>query len=156
MYIAIEVYKTVKLLIICCLSNTQQNCTAESDTELSCAFPAILPELLDGLMNGTLQLTTSLVAASVPGLDNLHLMSQFVIEFADDPVITPLTQAIPFQPNTTIMISVSSQLAICSICHFIPQIMGLPKQIQLSHTLVSRIWFQRFVRMQLLVKVHRQ
>ena len=59
-------------------------------------------------MNGTLQLTYSLVAASVPGLDNLHLMSQFAIGFVDDPVIHPWTQAILFQPNTNITISVSS------------------------------------------------
>ena len=63
-----------------------QSCTAETERELSCTFPAIPSNLL---RNGTLQLTYSLVAASVPGLDNLHLMSQFVIEFVDDPVITP-------------------------------------------------------------------
>ena len=56
---------------------------------MSCTFPAIPPNLLDGVISGTLQLAYSLVAASVPGLDNLHLMSQFVIEFVDDPVITP-------------------------------------------------------------------
>ena len=53
---------------------------------MSCTFPAIPANLL---RNETLHLTYSLVAASVPGLDNLHLMSQFVIEFVDDPVITP-------------------------------------------------------------------
>ena len=56
---------------------------------MSCTFPRIPPNLLDGVISGTLQLTYSLVAASIPGLDNLHLMSQFVIEFIDDPVITP-------------------------------------------------------------------
>ena len=56
---------------------------------MSCIFPAIPLNLLDGVINETLQLTYSLVAASVPGLDNLHLMSQFVIEFVDDPVIIP-------------------------------------------------------------------
>ena len=60
---------------------------------MSCTFPAILPNLLDGVINKTLQLTYSLVAASVPGLDNLHLMSQFVIEFVDDPVITPFNRS---------------------------------------------------------------
>ena len=95
-----------------CLCNTQQNCTAESDRELSCKFPEIPSDLLDGVINETLQLVYSLVAASVPGHDNLHLMSQFVIEIVDDPVITPLNGSILYQPNTTITIHVSSH--ICS------------------------------------------
>ena len=76
---------------------------------MSCTFPAIPPNLLDEVINGTLQLTYSLVAASVPGLDNLNLMSQFVIEFVDDPVITPFNETLSYQigSNVAIMISVS-------------------------------------------------
>ena len=87
----------------------QQDCTAESDIELSCTFPAIPPDLLDDILNGTLELRYSLVAASVPGLNNLHLMSQFVIEFVDNPVITPFTEPVNYQAgsNAPIMITVS-------------------------------------------------
>ena len=65
--------------------------------------------MLDGVINGTLQLTYSLVAASVPGLDNLHLMSQFIVEFVDDPVITPFNETLIYQvgSNAAIMIIVS-------------------------------------------------
>ena len=86
-----------------------QDCTAESDRELSCTFPAIPPDLLDDIMNGILQLRYSLVAASVPGLDNLHLMSQFVIKFVDDPMITPFNGTLSYQvgSNDPIMIAVS-------------------------------------------------
>ena len=64
---------------------------------------------MDEVINGTLQLTYSLVAASVPGLDNLHLMPQFVIEFVDDPVITPFNETLSYQvgSDVAIMISVS-------------------------------------------------
>ena len=88
---------------------TKQDCTAQSDREISCTLPAIAPDLLDGIINGTLELRYSLVAASVPGLDNLHLMSQFVIEFVDDPVITPFNETLSYQPesNVAIMIIVS-------------------------------------------------
>ena len=83
----------------------------ESDRELSCVFPAIPSDLLDYVMDGSLELTYSLVAASVPGLDNLHEMSQFAIEFVDDPVITPFNEAISFNQigsNAAITISVST------------------------------------------------
>ena len=94
---------------------TQQNCTATTDgRDLRCVFPAIPPEAVDGIINGTLNMTYSLVAASVPDLDNLHLMSQFVIEFVDDPVITPLNEIIPYQEgsNVAILITVSVLLSI--------------------------------------------
>ena len=87
-----------------------QKCSAESDRELSCIFPAIPPDLLDGITNGSLELTYSLVAASVPGLDNLHEMPQFVFVFVDDPVITPFNETISFNQvgsNAAITISVS-------------------------------------------------
>ena len=85
-------------------------CVAESDDrELSCIFPAITPNLLDGIITGTLQLRYSLVAASVPGLDNLHLMSPFVINFVDDPVVTPFNETVVYQRGSSaaIMITVS-------------------------------------------------
>ena len=89
-----------------------QNCTANPDLtdpgrELRCIFPAIPSDYLDDIINGTLGLAYSLVAASVPGLDNLHLMSQFVIEFVDDPVITPFNEAISYQPGSSITISIT-------------------------------------------------
>ena len=90
----------------------------ESDRELSCVFPAIPSNLLDDVMDGSLKLTYSLVAASVPGLDNLHEMSQFAIEFVDDPVITPFNEAISFNQigtNAAITISVSTHnMCICN------------------------------------------
>ena len=56
---------------------------------------------------------------SVPGLDNLHLMSQFVNEFVDDPVVTPFNEILSYQPgfNEAIVIIVSAYtwVAICSI-----------------------------------------
>ena len=89
--------------------NTKQNCAAVSKRELKCGFPVIPSDLLDDIINGSLELTYSLVAASVPGLDNLHLMSQFVFEFVDDPVITPFNETLSYQVgfNTPIMITVS-------------------------------------------------
>ena len=94
----------------------QQDCTAESDRELCCIFPAIPPDLLDDIINGTLELRYSLVAASVPGIDNLHLMSQFSIEFVDDPVITPFNETVSYQPgsNEPIMIAVSSYIYVAT------------------------------------------
>ena len=85
----------------------------ESYRELSCVFPALPSDLLDDAINGALQVAYSLVAASVPGLDNLHLMSQFVIVFVDDPVVTPFNETISFDQvgsNAAITISVG----ICS------------------------------------------
>ena len=82
----------------------------ESDRELSCVFPAIPSDLLDEIRNETLELTYSLVAASVPGLANLHEMSQFVFVFVDDPVITPFNETVSFNQvgtNAAITISVS-------------------------------------------------
>ena len=68
---------------------------------------------MDGIINGTLQLTYSLVAASVPGLDNLHLMSEFVIEFVDDPVITPINiSGYQVGSNAAIIIPVSTYMYI--------------------------------------------
>ena len=67
---------------------------------------------MDDIINGTLELRYSLVAASAPGLDNLHLMSQFVIEFVADPVIIPFNETISYQPgfNEAIVIIVSACL----------------------------------------------
>ena len=57
-------------------------------------------------MNGSLELTYSLVAASVPGLDNLHLMSQLQFVFVADPVITPFNET-QVGSNGIIIINVS-------------------------------------------------
>ena len=67
---------------------------------------------MEDIINGTLELRYSLVAASVPGLANLHLMSQFVIEFVDDPVIIPFNETLSYQPgfNEAIVIIVSACL----------------------------------------------
>ena len=78
-------------------------------------FPKIRTEYLDGIINGSLELAYSLVAASVPGLDNLHLMSQFVFVFVDDPVITPFNGAISYQPGSSMTISFTVSVHICII-----------------------------------------
>ena len=92
----------------------------ESDRELSCVFPALPFDLLDDVINGTLQLTYSLVAASVPGLDNLHLISQFVIEFVNDPVITPYNGTISFdQVGSNAAITISVGICINYVCIYI-------------------------------------
>ena len=93
-----------------------QNCTAESDRELSCIFPAIPPNLLADIRNGTLNLTYSLVAASVPGLDNLHLMSQFVFEFVGDPVVTPFNKPLFYQAGSNAVITISVSKLYIHVC----------------------------------------
>ena len=62
---------------------------------------------MDDLINGTLELRYSLVAASIPGLENLHEMSQFVFMFVDDPVITPFDRTITYQPRSSMTISIT-------------------------------------------------
>ena len=89
-----------------------QDCSPNSDLndpgrELKCIFPKIPAEYLDDIINGSLELTYSLVAASVPGLDNLHLMSQFVFAFVDDPVLTPFNETISYQPGSSMTISIN-------------------------------------------------
>ena len=62
---------------------------------------------------GMLELRYSLVAASVPGLDNLHLMPQFVFDFVvDDPVITPFNGTISYQPGSSMIISITVSVKI--------------------------------------------
>ena len=72
-----------------------------------CTFPAIPSDLLDDVMNGSLELRYSLVAASVPGLDNLHLMSQLQFVFVADPVITSFNEMYQVGSNGIIIINVS-------------------------------------------------
>ena len=76
-------------------------------------FPKIRTEYLDDIINGSLELAYSLVAASVPGLDNLHLMSQLVFVFVDDPVIIPFNGAISYQPGSSMTISITVSVCIC-------------------------------------------
>ena len=93
-----------------------QNCTADSDDpdrQLSCMFPTIPPYLLDGIMHGTLELRYSLVAASVPVLINLHLMSQFEFKFVDDPLITPFNGVLSYQPGSSMTISIAVSVHMC-------------------------------------------
>ena len=85
----------------------------ESDRELSCVFPAIPSDLLDEIINGTLELRYSLVAASVPGLDNLHEMSRFEFKFVDDPVITPFNGVLSYQPGSSVTISITVSVRMC-------------------------------------------
>ena len=80
-----------------------------------CIFPAIPSDLLDDVINGTLELTYSLVAASVPGLDNLHLMSQFQFAFVADPVIIPFNETYQVGSNEIIIINVSMCIYINTI-----------------------------------------
>ena len=93
-----------------------QNCTADPDDpdrQLRCMFPTIPPYLLDGIMHGTLELRYSLVAASVSGLINLHLMSQFEFKFVDDPMITPFNEVLTYQRGSSITISITVSVHIC-------------------------------------------
>ena len=86
-----------------------QDCTAESERELCCVFPEIPDDEVDDIINGTLELRYSLVAASVPDLANLHLMPQFSIEFVEDPVVFNLNDTMVYErgSNTPITIHVS-------------------------------------------------
>ena len=89
-----------------------QDCSPNFDLtdpgrELKCVFPKIPAEDLDDIIIGSLELTYSLVAASVPGLNNLHLMPQFVFDFVDDPVITPYDRLISYQPGSSMTISIT-------------------------------------------------
>ena len=93
-----------------------QNCTAapdDPDRQLECLFPAIPSDLLDDIINGTLELRYSLVAASVPGLDNLHEISRFEFKFIDDPVITPFNGALSYQPGSSMTISIIVSVRMC-------------------------------------------
>ena len=93
-----------------------QNCTADPDDpdrQLECLFPAIRSDLLDDVINGTLELRYSLVAASVPGLTNLHEISRFKFNFVNDPVITPFNGTISYQPGSSMTISITVSVHIC-------------------------------------------
>ena len=93
-----------------------QNCTADPDDpdrQLRCMFPVIRSDLLDGIINGTLELRYNLVAASVPGLHNLHEMSRFEFKFVDDPVITPFNGALSYQPGSSMTISIVVSVRMC-------------------------------------------
>ena len=81
---------------------------------MSCTFPEIPPDLLDDIRNGTLELRYSLVAASVPGLNNLHLMSQFIIEFVDDPEINCFTEPVNYQPGSNVPIMITVSICVCT------------------------------------------
>ena len=94
-----------------------QNCIVDPndpDRQLGCIFPAIPSNLLDVIINGALELRYSLVAASVPGLANLHLMSRFDFKFVDDPVITPFKETISYQTGSSMTISIT--VSICMFC----------------------------------------
>ena len=93
-----------------------QNCTPDPDDpdrQLRCMFPAIPSDLLDDIIHGTLELRYSLVAASVPDLDNLHEMSRFEFNFVDDPVITPFNGAISYQPGSSMTILITVSVLMC-------------------------------------------
>ncbi|XP_065900625.1 plexin-B-like isoform X3 [Dysidea avara] len=57
----------------------------EHRKKLSCPFPGISSELFDGLKNGMLNLTYSLVATGVPNLSDLHLRPPLQLTVVDDP-----------------------------------------------------------------------
>ena len=93
-----------------------QNCTADPDDldrQLRCIFPKIRSDLLDDIINETLELRYSLVAASVPGLDNLHEMSRFEFKFVDDPVITPFNEPLSYQPGSSMTVSITVSVRMC-------------------------------------------
>ena len=70
--------------------------------------------MLDDILDGTLELTYSLVAASVPGLNDLHLMSQFVIEFIDDPEINCFPEPVNYQAGSNVPIVITVSICICT------------------------------------------
>ena len=80
---------------------------------MRCIFPKIRSDLLDDIINETRELTYSLVAASVPGLDNLHEMSRFEFKFVDDPVITPFNGVLSYQPGSSMTISITVSVRMC-------------------------------------------
>ena len=83
---------------------------------MSCTFPTIPTEEVDDIINGMLQLNYSLVAANVPDLDNLHLMSQFVIDLVDDPMVFNLSEIVSYEAgsNRPITIHVSMLFILCT------------------------------------------
>ncbi|XP_065902814.1 plexin-B-like isoform X2 [Dysidea avara] len=84
-----------------CLSST------EDSTILYCSFPIISSDLISGVENGVLILHYSLVAASVPGLTNLHMRPSLQLEIVDDPEFNRFSSIVTYQPgsNKTLMIS---------------------------------------------------
>ena len=101
-----------------CIVNALQNCIAESEGELGCIFPEISNDDVDDIITGTLELRYSLVAASVPGLDNLHLMPQFTIEFVNDSIIYNLSGIIVYEKGSNTPITVRVSLLVC-VCVFV-------------------------------------
>ena len=57
---------------------------------------------MDDIINRTLELRYSLVAASVPGLDNLHLMPQFAFQFVSNPVVFKFNETVSYEPGSGI------------------------------------------------------
>ena len=82
---------------------------------MSCIFPAISDDDVDDIINGTLELRYSLVAASVPALDNLHLMSQFAFKFVNNPLICKFNETVSYEPGSgmPLIIYVSALLCLC-------------------------------------------
>ena len=70
---------------------------------------------MDDILNRTLELRYSLVAASVPGLDNLHLMAQFKFQLVNNPVIFILNEIISYEPGSGVplIIHVSAYTYVC-------------------------------------------
>ena len=68
--------------------------------------------------NGVLILHYSLVAASVPGLTNLHMRPSLQLEIVDDPEFNRFSSIVTYQPgsNKTLMISVSHLANVMYIC----------------------------------------
>ena len=80
---------------------------------LSCIFPAIPPDLVNGTINGTLRLTYGLVAASVPGLSDLHLMSQLQLDLVPDPNITSFNN-ISYRAGSNAVIIINVSICNCT------------------------------------------
>ena len=92
-----------------------QDCGPNSDLtepgrELKCIFPKIPTKFLDDVINRSLELAYSLVAAS----NNLHLISQLNVTFVfvDDPVITPFNTIMSYQPGSSMTITITVSIYI--------------------------------------------
>ena len=94
---------------------------------MSCTFPKIPTDLLDDIISEELILTYSLVAASVPGLDNLHLMSQFMIEFAEDPKIFRfVNETVRYRMGSNVPIEIfvsTHNMIVCNVCEYMLEYM---------------------------------
>ncbi|XP_065900650.1 plexin-A2-like isoform X2 [Dysidea avara] len=87
---------------------------SENDRTLSCPVPTIPTDInytaiRAGLDNGTLALAYSLVAASVPGLADLHLENALQFTLVDDPEINMFVDVLNYQAGSNEPITITGE-----------------------------------------------